>query len=188
MTTEDEGRRSRRARQRPALAGDRAVRRRGRGGQASLADRPPRAGSRPPSTAATCSPPSPPTWRSASRWRARRADRSGSWTARARRAGDRARAQARGRGRLRRRFGNATLRATAADAELAGLRVGQHLRVSAPRRSSEAFYGHTFAEVEADQLLVYAGASGSLALAINLGSAADVLTLTAGERVALTAM
>ena len=85
-------------------------------------------------------------------------------------------------------FGNATLRATAADAELAGLRVGQRLRVSAPRRSSEALYGRTFAEVGADQLLVYAGASGSLALAINLGSAADVLTLTAGERVALTAM
>lgn len=85
-------------------------------------------------------------------------------------------------------FGNATLIATPADADIAGLRVGERLRVRAPGRSGEAVYARTFAEVAADEMLVYVGASGSLALAVNRGNAALVLDLCTGDRVALTVM
>lgn len=83
-------------------------------------------------------------------------------------------------------FGNATLIATAADAEIAGLRFGERLRVSTPRHSGEAVYARTFAEVASDEMLVYVDASGSLALAVNRGSAALVLGFSPGELIALT--
>ena len=84
-------------------------------------------------------------------------------------------------------FGNASLIATAADAEAAGLRLGARLRVSVPVRSGSdhAIYAATFGEVAEGELLVYSGSAGALTLAVNRGDAARRLELATGDAVRL---
>lgn len=86
------------------------------------------------------------------------------------------------------RFGNVGLWATPDDAEKAGLRRGEKLRITAPGHSDEARYATTFESVEIGETLVYVDAVGALSLAVNQGSAATKLGLSSGETVSLTVM
>ncbi|HEY8000815.1 MAG TPA: SAM-dependent chlorinase/fluorinase [Solirubrobacterales bacterium] len=83
-------------------------------------------------------------------------------------------------------FGNVSLIATAADAHAAGLEPGERLRVGAPRRSDEAVYALTFADVEYGDMVLLVNSARSLALAVNHGDAGRRLELAAGDRVTLT--
>jgi S-adenosyl-L-methionine hydrolase (adenosine-forming) len=82
-------------------------------------------------------------------------------------------------------FGNATLIASDQPAAEAGLKLGRPLTIEAWGATHEAVYALTFADVAEGALLLYLGAAGSLALAVNRGSAAERLGLEAGDRVAL---
>jgi S-adenosylmethionine hydrolase len=83
-------------------------------------------------------------------------------------------------------FGNVSLIATAADADDAGFEVGKRLRVRGPRRSDEAVYSLTFADVEYGDMVLLVNSARSLALAVNHGDAGRQLELAAGDRVSLT--
>jgi S-adenosylmethionine hydrolase len=85
-------------------------------------------------------------------------------------------------------YGNAALLARAEDADAAGLKQGTRLRVTAPRRSDEVLYAHTFGDVAEGEPLLYVDSSGSLALAVNRGDAARRLDVEPGDRVALDRM
>jgi S-adenosylmethionine hydrolase len=82
-------------------------------------------------------------------------------------------------------FGNAGLIASVEPAAEAGLKLGRPLLIEAGGVTHEAVYALTFADVDEGGLLLYLDASGSLALAVNRGSAAERLGLEAGDRVAL---
>ncbi len=83
-------------------------------------------------------------------------------------------------------FGNLALIATAADADDAGLEVGQRLRVRGPRRSDQAVYALTFADAAPGDMVLLVDSARSLALAVNRGDAARQLDLEPGDRVLLT--
>lgn len=85
------------------------------------------------------------------------------------------------------RFGNLALAAGAEDAAAAGLRPGRSLRVLAGEQQADAVFARTFADVAEGALLAHVDASGALALAVNRGSAADLLGIGAGARVELAA-
>jgi S-adenosyl-L-methionine hydrolase (adenosine-forming) len=82
-------------------------------------------------------------------------------------------------------FGNLSLIATAADADDAGLDVGDRLRVRGPRRSADAVYALTFADAEPGELVLLVDSAYSLALAVNRGDASRQLDLEPGDRVVL---
>jgi S-adenosylmethionine hydrolase len=82
-------------------------------------------------------------------------------------------------------FGNAGLIASAEPAAEAGLKLGHPLLIEAAGVTHEAVYAFTFADVAEGGLLLYLDAAGSLALAVNRGSAAERLGIEAGDRVAL---
>ena len=83
-------------------------------------------------------------------------------------------------------FGNLSLIATAADADDAGLEVGNRLRVRGPRRSDEAIYALTFADADLGEMVLLVDSAYSLALAVNRGDASRQLDLEPGDRVSLT--
>ncbi len=83
-------------------------------------------------------------------------------------------------------FGNLSLVATAADADDAGLAVGDRLRVRGPRRSDEAVYALTFADAEPGEMVLLVDSAYSLALAVNRGDASRRLDLERGDRVVLS--
>ncbi|MDX6582694.1 MAG: hypothetical protein QOI10_1878 [Solirubrobacterales bacterium] len=85
-------------------------------------------------------------------------------------------------------FGNLSLIATAADADDAGLEVGNRLRVRGPRRSDEAVYALTFADADPGDTVLLVDSAYSLALAVNRGDASCQLDLAPGDRVVLTSM
>ena len=85
-------------------------------------------------------------------------------------------------------FGNLSLIATAADAEDAGLAVGNRVRVRAPRRSDEAIYALTFADADPGDMVLLVDSAYSLALAVNRGDASRQLDLEPGDRVVLTVL
>ena len=169
------------ARQRAPLAGDRAPRR-GRSRRSTCRCR--RSGwsrSRRLSTAATSSPRSPPTWRwgVAGRGR-RRCPRRRADHARGERAGNR-------EGRIvahvpPRPFRERGLDLGERGSRQTGLRIGRRLVVEAGGRSADAVFTLTFADVGAGELLLYVDSYGSMALAVNRGSAAAELGLAAGRR------
>ena len=82
-------------------------------------------------------------------------------------------------------FGNAGLIASAEAAAEAGLKLGRPLVIEVEGATHEAVYALTFADVAEGGLLVYLDAAGSLALAVNRGSAAERLGLESADRVAL---
>ena len=85
------------------------------------------------------------------------------------------------------RFGNVQLGATGADAEAAGLAPGGAVRLElAGGAEAAARYVATFADGGDGELLLYADATASLALAVNRASAADRLGLAAGDELRLT--
>ena len=85
-------------------------------------------------------------------------------------------------------FGNLSLIATAADADDAGLEVGNRLRVRGPRRSDEAVYVLTFADAEPGDMVLLVDSAYSLALVVNRGDASRQLELGPGDRVVLTVL
>ena len=82
-------------------------------------------------------------------------------------------------------FGNAGLIASAEPAAEAGLKLGRPLLIEVREVTHEAVYALTFADVAEGGLLLYLDASGSLALAVNRGSAAERLGLGPGDPVVL---
>jgi S-adenosylmethionine hydrolase len=84
------------------------------------------------------------------------------------------------------RFGNIQLNATAADMRAAGLEPGTRLRIGARGTPHEANYVRTFADAPWRALLVYVDSYEAITLAVNGGSAAAALSLTAGSSVTLS--
>jgi S-adenosylmethionine hydrolase len=85
------------------------------------------------------------------------------------------------------RFGNVILGLPEAEVPDTGLRLGHPITVEAPSGPREATYARTFAEVSEGDLLLYLDSSGWLALAVNRGSAAELLGVGVGDEVTLRA-
>jgi S-adenosyl-L-methionine hydrolase (adenosine-forming) len=86
------------------------------------------------------------------------------------------------------RFGNLTLDVSPAQLAQAGLRVGDALSVDIDGRAFTARYASTFADVAAGELLLYEEATGMLALAVNLGSATELLGAARDARLLVRAL
>jgi S-adenosyl-L-methionine hydrolase (adenosine-forming) len=83
------------------------------------------------------------------------------------------------------RFGNIQLNATAGDMRAAGLEPGGSLRIEARGTPHKATYVRTFADAPTRALLVYVDSYEAITLAVNGGSAAAALSLSAGAFVTL---
>lgn len=75
------------------------------------------------------------------------------------------------------RFGNVGLDLSHDELTRVGLRLGRPLELEAGDRRLLAWYGVTFADVAAGEALVYEDAYRSLAVAVNRGSAAELLAV-----------
>ncbi len=84
-------------------------------------------------------------------------------------------------------FGNLTLDATHAQLAEAGVRLGMALCVKSPTGTRTGRYVSTFADVPADELLLYEDARRMAALAVNRGSAAQTLGLGLDDELLLAA-
>ena len=73
------------------------------------------------------------------------------------------------------RYGNVTLDAEHFLLARSGLRLGQRVLVEAAGSEHEAVYAHAFTDVAPGELLLYEDAYRTLALAVNRGSAAELL-------------
>ena len=85
------------------------------------------------------------------------------------------------------RFGNVALDVEHEHLPETGLRPGRPVRVSAGGAEHSAAFTLTFADVEPGALLVYENSWRALGLAVNLGSAAELLALEPGAEVRLEA-
>jgi S-adenosyl-L-methionine hydrolase (adenosine-forming) len=83
------------------------------------------------------------------------------------------------------RFGNLILDFAEPELPASGLRLGRPLRAEAGGGDHEAVYARAFADVAEGGLLLYLDSSGSLALAVNRGSAAERLGIGPGDEVRL---
>jgi S-adenosyl-L-methionine hydrolase (adenosine-forming) len=83
------------------------------------------------------------------------------------------------------RYGNASLNVPHERLPETGLRLGRRLWVAAGAVTLDAVYSLTFSDVAPGQLILYEDAYRSLALAVNRGSAAEVLDLSTGAEVTL---
>ncbi len=83
------------------------------------------------------------------------------------------------------RFGNASLDLSRDHVAEMRLARGQALAVQAGEARLEATFDVTFEGVEPGRMLLYEDANGSLALAVNRGSAAELLELAPGAEVVL---
>jgi S-adenosylmethionine hydrolase len=81
------------------------------------------------------------------------------------------------------RFGNLALGLTGDEILDSGLKLGRRVWVEADGLTLDAVYALTFTDVPANSLLLYLDAYGSVALAVNRGSAAERLGVGAGDRV-----
>lgn len=78
------------------------------------------------------------------------------------------------------RFGNVILDATPSQLGEAGLRPGSPLELLAAGRTQRARYASTFADVDPGELLLYEDAQRMTAVAVNRGSAAQILGVERG--------
>ena len=78
------------------------------------------------------------------------------------------------------RFGNLTLDASATQIAQAGVRLGAPISVEVGGRAFAARYTRSFADVQPDRLLLYIDATRMAALAVNRGSAAELLAVQPG--------
>jgi S-adenosylmethionine hydrolase len=83
------------------------------------------------------------------------------------------------------RYGNASLNVPHERLPETGLRLGRRLWVAAGGVTLDAVYSLTFSDVAPGQLILYEDAYRGLALAVNRGSAAEVLDLSSGAEVTL---
>ena len=84
-------------------------------------------------------------------------------------------------------YGNVSLDATPELAAAAGLELGSALLVQSAAGSTPGQLGRTFGDVPPGELLAYGDARGTLALAVNGGSAAELLGVRADDEVRLRA-
>ena len=84
-------------------------------------------------------------------------------------------------------YGNVTLDATLEDLTALGMHVGDALAVTGPRAAAAGALARTFGDVPDGALLAYRDAGGSLALAVNGGSAAALLALRRDDELVLRA-
>jgi S-adenosylmethionine hydrolase len=82
-------------------------------------------------------------------------------------------------------FGNLALDLRRDDLARAGVAVGDPVEVRVGGRAHRLLYGETFASVPAGDLVLHEDSSGSLAVAVNLGRAAERLGAGPGDRVEL---
>jgi S-adenosylmethionine hydrolase len=80
-------------------------------------------------------------------------------------------------------FGNLALDLRRRELEAAGLAVGDPVEVRAGGRAHRLVVGETFASVPAGELVLHEDSFGSLAVAVNLGRAADRLGVGPGDPV-----
>jgi S-adenosylmethionine hydrolase len=85
------------------------------------------------------------------------------------------------------RFGNVMLDASHADLDGSDIRLGRPLELDVGGRRYTAWYAVTFADVRAGDLLVYEDAYRVLAVAVNRGSAADLLGVGADDELRFAA-
>lgn len=83
------------------------------------------------------------------------------------------------------RFGNATLELTRAELPAELFQPGESICLDLAGDTHEATFGHTFADAPEGGLLVYEDSTGSVAIAVNGGSAAERLGLAAEVEVTL---
>lgn len=84
------------------------------------------------------------------------------------------------------RFGNLQTSLSRAFLEDARMTIGAELRLEANGNVTELPYVHTFGSVGEGQLLAHIDSADRLAIAVNLGSAADKLSMTEGSVFTLT--
>jgi S-adenosylmethionine hydrolase len=85
------------------------------------------------------------------------------------------------------RYGNATLDLDESHLPQTGLRLGRQLVVESGGSVQDAVFTPTFADVEPGRVILYEDSHRHLALAVNRGSAAEVLDLDLGDEVTLRA-
>ena len=83
------------------------------------------------------------------------------------------------------RFGNAVLDLADRHLVQTGLRMGSHVGVEVGGHSHDAAFTLTFADVDPGELILYVDSYGSLALAVNRASAAEMLRLGPDDEVVL---
>jgi S-adenosylmethionine hydrolase len=83
------------------------------------------------------------------------------------------------------RFGNLQLNLRAGDMEAAGFSPGDCVEVLSSRRTGEAVYARTFADVAEKQAVVIEDSSGNIAVAVNRGRAAGALGVEADAELLL---
>ena len=84
------------------------------------------------------------------------------------------------------RYGNVSLNVSHEQLAGSGLSLGRQLLVEAGEASQRAVFTSTFADVDEGELLVYEDAYRTLALAVNHGSAADLLGLWPDHEIRLS--
>jgi S-adenosylmethionine hydrolase len=82
-------------------------------------------------------------------------------------------------------FGNVTLDADHGQLGQAGLRLGAALIIEIAGRPHRARYATTFADVSPEELLLYEDARGTVALAVNRGSARDALRIARDDELSV---
>jgi hypothetical protein len=84
------------------------------------------------------------------------------------------------------RFGNVRLNVSPGQLEEAGIRPGDRVDIEVDSRHFSGLYARTFTDVGRGALLLFEDASQSIAVAVNSGSAARLLTVLAGQGVGLS--
>jgi S-adenosylmethionine hydrolase len=84
------------------------------------------------------------------------------------------------------RFGNVQLNLTAEDLFRAGIEPGTQVEIEVGLQRFYACAARTFADVRVGDIVLYEDAYGNIALAINVGSVADMISARAGDELGIT--
>ena len=84
------------------------------------------------------------------------------------------------------RFGNIQLNLTTEDLSRAGIEPGTQVEIEVGLQRFYACAARTFADVRIGDIMLYEDAYGNIALAINVGDAAEMLAARAGDAVGIT--
>ena len=84
------------------------------------------------------------------------------------------------------RFGNIQLNLSTADLATAGIEPGTRVEVEIGLQRFYAVAAETFTDVRTGDVVLYEDAYGNVAIAINAGSAAEMLAARPGDSVAIT--
>jgi S-adenosylmethionine hydrolase len=84
------------------------------------------------------------------------------------------------------RFGNIQLNLTTGDLERAGIESGTQVEIEVGLQRFYACAASTFADVRPGDIVVYEDSYGNIALAINVGNAAEMLAARPGDSVGIT--